>query len=391
MPFREYNCQGSTAVRRIAYNKHRNELIVEFHPSPTASDDLQRIYHYSNLTGISRQEVEGILLNQQSLGEFINIRIKPNSQVQQIASFPPNLQSARPNYSKEWKECLEMSNIDREYLERMLAILTQCHPKNPPTIPPPDFQNSNFASHAEMKEDHREHSHPSTNPYAELDSDSEEDEQNELESNSLPLQNAPVLTIQSRYLFGRVICRIAEIVRNQAILAQRNKNYRESSVCWSHSYHQLFTFMNSHVMYWAAGFYQTVSENISTLDEFNLNEYYSNPNNTTLVFDTHHIEQLYELLNGYEILLADTERQKISSLHYYLQRVQFLNSKLYPARKERDEVKERIGNDRWTNNPDPKLDFAARRRKWEEDLANINEAIRILEGLDFVALKTRRH
>jgi hypothetical protein len=366
--------------------------MVEFYPSIGSTDDGQsRIYYYTNLRDIPRQEVEGILLNHQSLGEFINIRIKPNSRVQQIPSFPSNLQSARPNYSKEWKECLEMPNIDRGYLEAMLAILTQCHPKIPPTIPPPDFHGMNFPSPAEMKEDyHEQPSHVSSNPFAELDSSESEDENTELESQPRQNNGIPILAIQSRYLFGRVICRISELVRDQAILAQRNKNYRESSLCWSNSYHQLLSFLNSHIMYWAAGFYETIPENIYTLDHFNLNEYYSNPNNTTLIFDSHHIEQLYELLNGYEILLSDTERQKISSLQYYMKRVQTLNSKLYPLLKERDQVKEKIGNERWTNNPEPKLDYAERRRQWEEDLANINEAIRILEGLDFVGLKTSR-
>jgi hypothetical protein len=55
--------------------------------------------------------------------------------------------------------------------------------------------------------------------------------------------------------------------------------------------------------------------------------------------------------------------------------------------QQRNQVKRRIGEVRWTSNPAPKFDYAEKRLKWEQDVRNISESINILEGLDFLRLK----
>jgi hypothetical protein len=360
MPFRLYDCQNSTAIRRIAFNKHKNELIIEFHP--TSSSPLTA-YHYTHIR-LPRDEVERALLDYHSLGEYINTQIKPSSRFRQLNSFPTNVRPSRssiPNYSPEWIAALETRNLQRDHLELMREVLGQCDPRDPPAIPPPSDRNhASHASHAKTE------SVPRRNP------------------------RAPI-TMQSRYLFGRVICGIAEFLRGEAVRLERERDYAGSSLNWTESYDQLFAFANSHVFIWASGFYESIHEDILILDHFSIDEYFSDPNAPTVIFDMHNIRQLFEFLNGYEILLMDTERHKNTSLQYLLDRAQFVREKLHPMLQSRDIAKEKMGVDRWKNNPNPKFDFAAARREWEEELRRINEGIELLERLNFLGLKTSRH
>jgi hypothetical protein len=60
----------------------------------------------------------------------------------------------------------------------------------------------------------------------------------------------------------------------------------------------------------------------------------------------------------------------------------FLLRKLKPQWESRDEVKNRMGEDRWKNNPNRKNDHAELRREWEERLANVQGALEALRSLD---------
>lgn len=387
MPFREYNCQQSTAVSRIAYNKHKNELIIEYYPNH--SENIPgATYHYTRIR-LPRDDIERALLGNISLGEYINTQIKPNSRYRQLQCFPSNIRPPRssiPNYSSEWLTTLERRNLTREYLEELLQVLSRCDPKDPPAFPPPPMDGDRVNRHAETKQNERQ---TSSNPFAELDS---EDEKDDIETESVPEQTrrGSTITMQSRYLFGRVICAIAESFREDAVHFQRDKDFPNSSLHWTHSYDQLLTFANSHVFIWASGFYQSVREDIHELDDFNINEYFSEPGAASIIFDMHNIRQLYEFLNAYEILLVDTERHKATSLQYLHRRAQIVREKLFPMLQDRDSARQRMGDERWTNNPHPKLDYAEKRREWEEELRNINEGIELLEQLNFLALKTSR-
>ena len=51
--------------------------------------------------------------------------------------------------------------------------------------------------------------------------------------------------------------------------------------------------------------------------------------------------------------------------------------------EERDIVKKRMGTENWKNNPNPRNDYAEKRRAAEEMLRNVTEALVTIEPLDF--------
>ena len=60
---------------------------------------------------------------------------------------------------------------------------------------------------------------------------------------------------------------------------------------------------------------------------------------------------------------------------------------LLPQYESRDEVKSRIGHERWTNNPSPKRDYAVLREESEEELRQLQNAMESLEEADVDALE----
>jgi hypothetical protein len=55
---------------------------------------------------------------------------------------------------------------------------------------------------------------------------------------------------------------------------------------------------------------------------------------------------------------------------------------LQPQWESRDQVKQRIGSDKWNNNPTPKNDHAALRKEKEAQLRDVQEALKFLESID---------
>ena len=62
-------------------------------------------------------------------------------------------------------------------------------------------------------------------------------------------------------------------------------------------------------------------------------------------------------------------------------RRQYLYDKLTPQWSDRDEVKQKLGKERWKNNPNPKRDYAIQREENEKELRAIEEA---MDRLDFL-------
>jgi hypothetical protein len=61
-----------------------------------------------------------------------------------------------------------------------------------------------------------------------------------------------------------------------------------------------------------------------------------------------------------------------------LQRVM---SKLTPLRRDRDEVRNRVGDDFWMNNPEPKMDYAQRIIALNKEKQALTRAIEEVERL----------
>ena len=69
--------------------------------------------------------------------------------------------------------------------------------------------------------------------------------------------------------------------------------------------------------------------------------------------------------------------------HKQMQKLQRI---LRPQWESRDEVKDRIGKDRWNNNPNPKHDYSVLREESEEELRILQEALASLDEADVEAL-----
>ncbi len=63
-------------------------------------------------------------------------------------------------------------------------------------------------------------------------------------------------------------------------------------------------------------------------------------------------------------------------------RLKYLRTKLQPQWSTRDEVRNRIGSDRWRNNPNPKNDYAQLRERDEKELGDLVHSIQKLDCLD---------
>lgn len=59
-----------------------------------------------------------------------------------------------------------------------------------------------------------------------------------------------------------------------------------------------------------------------------------------------------------------------------------LNRILQPQWKQRDKVKQRLGKDRWQNNPNPKNDYSQLREESEHELEQLKAAMQTLEEID---------
>jgi hypothetical protein len=62
--------------------------------------------------------------------------------------------------------------------------------------------------------------------------------------------------------------------------------------------------------------------------------------------------------------------------------VTYLTKKLEPQWATRDEVKTRMGHNKWCNDHRPKYDYAPQRRALEQELRNIQPALEKLDALD---------
>jgi hypothetical protein len=54
--------------------------------------------------------------------------------------------------------------------------------------------------------------------------------------------------------------------------------------------------------------------------------------------------------------------------------------------RDRNEVKFSMGEEKWTNNPEPKQTYAMKRKQWEEDKKLLIAAMEVVQQLNFSAI-----
>lgn len=66
-----------------------------------------------------------------------------------------------------------------------------------------------------------------------------------------------------------------------------------------------------------------------------------------------------------------------------------LEAKLSPQLRDRDEAKQKMGEEAWTRNPNPKGDYARRRMADEKELRELNAAMESVGAADFSTVRER--
>lgn len=98
------------------------------------------------------------------------------------------------------------------------------------------------------------------------------------------------------------------------------------------------------------------------------------------------LEGLVEDADTCQVAVQHLTEEKNRFQHAVERQATYLTKKLEPQWATRDEVKTRMGDDKWRNNPHPKQDYAAQRRALEQELRDIQPALEKLGALDTEAL-----
>lgn len=407
----EYDCTSSTAIQRIAWNKLKNELIVIF-------EGRNVVYLYYDVP----VDIEVDLISRGFKGGLVN-KIKKIARFRKISSFPNDVkmhsyptstngisgqkpkekkdrtrnrknkgptatkdtmnnnkakstkQSKFKNYSNLWLETLANNN-SIEYLESLLPFLDQLVPHFPPAKrPPPVGEHFSTATTSEVVDNDYS---GVTNMFNDLlinddssvESETDAGRQMGMESNT---NDDESIKVQVRYLKVRVLCGIAETYRNQAMSALREKDYVNVRVMWQLAWNTLISCQENIDEWWAL---------LCNLND----DPFSTSSQLPKLSKKHDRVQLVELFDALHILIEDTERERENALVQISKKLEFIERKLNPMIRDRNEVKISMGEEKWTNNPEPKQTYAMKRKQWEEDKKLLIAAMEVVQQLNFSAI-----
>jgi hypothetical protein len=110
--------------------------------------------------------------------------------------------------------------------------------------------------------------------------------------------------------------------------------------------------------------------------------------NQDMQADTHniHTEGLVKDADTCQVAVQHLTQEKDRFQQAAEKQAASLTNKLEPQWAGRDEVKSKMGDDKWRNNPRPKNDYAATRRALEQELRDLQPALEKLGALDTGAL-----
>ncbi len=168
--------------------------------------------------------------------------------------------------------------------------------------------------------------------------------------------------VQVRYLIFHGECRLAELIRISAIQEANHKRWVESAQFWSQAYDHL------HRVQTEADPFFTISIAFE-------------PNSD--LPDDHDYHQLQDLFEKLNLVREHTEQARDRAIAVMEHRLTAIDRQLNPLQRDRDEVRESMGESVWRSNPRPKRDFARMREPLEEELRALRQAIDILRGLSF--------
>jgi hypothetical protein len=97
---------------------------------------------------------------------------------------------------------------------------------------------------------------------------------------------------------------------------------------------------------------------------------------------THEKDKLVQDATVVEVAIQSMTQRREKLLELCHHEENWLLRMLQPQWEDRDQVKQRMGEDRWTNNPNPKRDYAKQRREYEARLRIVRRAMEALQDLD---------
>lgn len=195
------------------------------------------------------------------------------------------------------------------------------------------------------------------------DSDSADDEENKEENENVIVNN--VAPTQCRYLIVRLKCVMAEVYRNLAVKAQKEQQLPVCSKHWVSAYEMLSNCFGD-VEIWS----------------------FLLVNMPDTMPEQHNKDEMEKICLSFSVLAEDTDREKKKALEFLESKRKIIMAKLDPMLAQRDVVKKSWGQ-QWTRNPHPKLDYAEKRKLWEQQLRDVNSAVSIIAPLRVTSSRTK--
>jgi hypothetical protein len=309
---------------------------------------------------------------------------KGNNQQQRNIITP---QSNEIDFSFEWTEAIKAAckRKDMKYLKLLhdvLSNLSQKRKRKPPTILPPAVAAEETAENVFMSfVPPVENNESYANIYdalAEFGSDDDSDTASSLDDNDYVAQAASTVRSartmgssfpkQCRYIHVNVLCTTAEVYRLISLELERksDRDISEAVTKWELCYKLLNeTFVS------LDGWY-------AILIDAEMRE----KNQRKNLREAHNYDQLNTLFENLNLTRDHIEREKDKVLNRFETQLEVVNRKLNPLLRDRDAIKSKIGEEKWKNNPNPKMDFVARRAELEMAKRSLEQAIERLSTLE---------
>mmetsp|Transcript_9963 Transcript_9963/g.16678 ORF Transcript_9963/g.16678 Transcript_9963/m.16678 type:complete len:310 (-) Transcript_9963:40-969(-) len=193
----------------------------------------------------------------------------------------------------------------------------------------------------------------------------------EADDDGLPVSST---AMQTRYLVIHFICRITELYREEALAAQRDRNYRMVTLLWGEAYRTLFNHREELDRWFSILTESGVNPELPMLPEAALH---------LPLRDKHSAYQIFGIWKAVDVLMVHTETERRKALEKLGKEKMKLENKLVGVNQTRDSARSRMGEEAWNNNPNPISNVAMQRNQWSRELKHIDEAIEKVNHLVF--------
>lgn len=203
---------------------------------------------------------------------------------------------------------------------------------------------------------------PPTNSFAHLLLEDDEEEVPNVRRSNVNSSNRR--SMQARYLLVRAECGYAECIRASAVAAGKNKDWVGVPVLWQQAYDLINRTLEDTSDWWAI--LLSASDQVPVPEDLQ---------------DGHSHTLLVELLDSLRIVEESTERERQAALRLLDKNLKKVQEKLNPLQEGRRAAMTAMGEDRWNNNPRPKMDYAERMRLLAVEETQLLAALQVLQEL----------